>query len=107
MPDAPSDPTEIMPGFLDLRTWVDYREGADTDYSFHVLVQGIKGEPVGRWPLTTRDTELSNTGSRYSIAVHRLQELRKLRAAGEISEAVRIEYEQKILSSWLEDEEGT
>jgi hypothetical protein len=92
-----------MPGFLDLRTWVDYRVGADTDYAFHVLVQGIKGEQIGRWPSTTQDTVLSNAESRYSIAERKLQELRRLRAIGEISETVRIEYEQKILSSWLEE----
>lgn len=101
LPDAPPDPAELIPAFLDLRTWVDYREGSDPDYAFHVLVQGIKGQPIGRWPLTRQNTPTSSTESRYSIAEHKLQELRKLRAVGEISEAVRIEYEQKILSSWL------
>jgi len=102
LPDAPSDTTEIMPAFLDLRTWVDYREGSDSDYAFHVLVQGIKGEPVGRWPLTKQGTPISSIESRFSIAEQKLQEFQKLRvAAGEISEVVRIEYEKKILSDWL------
>jgi TIR domain len=102
LPDAPSDPTEIMPAFVDLRTWVDYREGSDPDYAFHVLVQGIKGEPVGRWPLTKQGTLVSDSESRFSAAERQLQEFRRLRAAaGEISEAVREETEKRILSPWL------
>lgn len=101
LPDAPTDPTEIMPAFLDMRTWVDYREGSDPEYAFHVLAQGIKGEPVGRWPLSKRETPTS-AESPFSVAERKLQELRKLRAAaGEISEVVRIEYEKKILSDWF------
>ncbi len=102
LPDAPSDPTEIMPAFLDLRTWVDYREGSDPDYAFHVLVQGVKGEPVGRWPLPKQGPPIPSAESSFSVAERKLQEFRRLRvAAGEISEVVRIEYERKILSDWL------
>jgi hypothetical protein len=110
LPDAPSDPAEVMPAFLDLRTWVDYRKDADSGYAFHVLVQGIKGEPIGRRPMTGPGTLVPSAETRYSIAERKLQELRKLRAAGEISETVRIEYEKKILSDWLvgsSNEEGT
>ena len=102
LPDAPSDLTEVMPAFLELRTWVDFRQGSDPDYAFHFLVQGIKGEPVGRWPLPGQDSLNSGVGSRFSDAERRLQEFRKLReAAGEFSEEVRIEYEKKILSDWF------
>src|SRR5215471_11897492 len=50
LPDAaPGDPASVLPGFMELRTWADFREGEDADYAFHVLVRGIKGLPVGRW----------------------------------------------------------
>jgi len=101
LPDAPPEPTEIIPAFLDLRTWVDYRQGSDSGYAFHVLVQGIKGEPVGRWPLPSSDTSLARAESRFATAVRRMQELRRIREAGDVSEVVRIEYEKKILSDWL------
>lgn len=102
LPDAPPDLTEVMPAFLNLRTWVDYRHGTDPDYAFHVLAQGIKGEPVGRWPLLGQDTLNSEAGSRFPDAERKLQEFRKLReAAGEFSDEVRIEYEKKILSDWF------
>jgi hypothetical protein len=103
LPDAPPNPDEIMPGFLDLRTWVDYREGSDREYAFHVLVQGIKGEPIGRWPPISSETTTPSAESRYSIAERKLLELRRLRALGEISETVRIEYEHKILADWLRE----
>jgi TIR domain len=102
LPDAPSDLTEVMPTFLDLRTWVDFRQGADRNYAFHVLGQGIKGQPVGRWPLPEQEALNPEKGSRFTDAEKKLQEFRKLReAAGEISEEVRIEFEKKILSDWL------
>jgi hypothetical protein len=78
LPDAPSDLTEVMPAFLDLRTWADFRQGSDEDYAFHVLVRGIKGEPVGRWPLPGRDTLSPGAGSSFSDAERKLQELRRL-----------------------------
>src|SRR5688500_15590793 len=42
LPDA--DPDNV-PGFASLHTWADFRDGQDHDYAFHVLCQGIKGEP--------------------------------------------------------------
>lgn len=35
--------------FLSLRTWVDFRNGKNARYAFHVLKCGIRGEPPGRW----------------------------------------------------------
>lgn len=34
--------------FLELRTWVDFREGLQNQREFHVLVSGILGKPPGR-----------------------------------------------------------
>ncbi len=46
----PGAKTENVDNFLELRTWVDFREPADDAYAFHVLVCGIKGIAPGRWP---------------------------------------------------------
>jgi hypothetical protein len=35
--------------FLELNTWVDFRQ-PDPTYPFYVLVCGVKGIPPGRWP---------------------------------------------------------
>jgi hypothetical protein len=102
LPDAPLNLTEVMPAFLDLRTWADFREGSESDYAFHVLIQGIKGEPPGRWPFPEQGSLNSGTDSRFTDAERKMLEFRKLReAAGEITEEVRIEYEKKILSDWF------
>jgi hypothetical protein len=98
LPHAPKDIPEIMAPFLDLRTWADFRNGSDADYAFQVLVQGIKGEPVGRWPpapSSINDTE-------YVLARRKLKELNSLMQEGMVAEVVVIEFQQKILSRWFE-----
>jgi hypothetical protein len=102
MPNAPQDVAGLMPPFLDLRTWVDFREGGDAEYAFHVLAQGVKGEPIGRWPpaVTPAGTD---EGTSYSMAERKLKELLKLAAAGQLPDTVMIEFQQKILSRWLEE----
>ena len=94
LPDA--DPS-VVPGFLSLRTWADFRAGQDQDYAFHVLRQGIKGEPVGRWPIE-RETIPDGTLRRYE---ERLKELARFRIL--VHEEVIIESERKILDKWLDD----
>lgn len=100
LPDAPQDSAEVMPPFLDLRTWADFREEGDPEYAFHVLVQGIKGKPVGRWPPAASPA----AESRYAAAQRRLIELRELTRIGEVPDVVATEYQQKILSRWFEEE---
>lgn len=99
LPDAPQDIGEVMLPFLDLRTWADFRKGSDAEYAFHVLVQGIKGEPVGRWPAVSA-AEVAETS--YTIAERRLRELRNLAQIGGVAEMVAIEFQMKILSRWFE-----
>ena len=102
LPDAPpGDPVDILPGFMDLRTWADFREGQDADYAFHVLVQGIKGHRVGRWRPAV---ESSAAEASFATAKRRLERLRDLNANEVIVNEVAIEYQQKILSRWLEED---
>jgi TIR domain len=94
LPDAKP---EVIPAFLSLRTWCDFRTGKDQDYAFHVLSQGIRGNPVGPWP--TPDP----TVPEVSLSVHERQilELQKFRTLG-VHEEVVIEFERKILTNWFE-----
>ena len=98
--DVPEDTTDVIPPFLNLRTWADFREGRDTEYAFHVLCQGILGQPVGRWPGTLSQETIKQG---YIDAERKLKELRRLKLAGEIPETVVIEFHQKILSRWFEE----
>jgi TIR domain len=45
----PNAKTINVDDFLELNTWVDFRQ-PDLSYAFHTLVCGIKGVPPGRWP---------------------------------------------------------
>lgn len=98
LPDAPEDLTQVMLPFLGLRSWADFRQGCDTEYAFHVLVQGIKGEPGGRWPVSAVGAAETN----YAIAERKLRELRDLVRIGGVAETVTIEFQTKILSRWFE-----
>jgi len=51
------DPSAIPP-FLASNTWADFRDGQDRDYALHVLRQGVRGEPVGRWPKADKPKEV-------------------------------------------------
>ena len=44
-----ADPSYVD-AFLELRTWVDFRNGLDDADAFHRLVSGIRGVPPGRGP---------------------------------------------------------
>ena len=94
LPDA--DPARV-PAFLSLRTWVDFRNGQDQDYAFHVLRQGIKGEPVGRWPVEGE----SRPEERLRLYEQKFEELGRFRR--HLHSEVLIEYERKILDKWLDD----
>jgi len=89
---------DYVPSFLSLRTWADFRNGKDDDYAFHVLKQGIKGEPVGRWPLKLNDTN-DDVFVKYE---QKILELKKFRALG-LHEEVVIEFERKILDRWIDE----
>ncbi len=101
LPDAPAETADVMPPFLNLRTWADFREAHDTEYAFHVLSQGILGKPVGRWSPEAPSPDAIKQG--YIVAERKLKELRRLKLAGEIPDTVVIEYHQKILSRWFEE----
>ena len=94
LPDASE---ESVPAFLSLRTWADFREGHDYGYALRVLTQGIKGEPVGRWPLGTPAVP-SDALKEYE---RKITELRQLHGLG-LHDEVVIEFERKILDRWLD-----
>lgn len=93
LPDASPD---LVPDFLRLKTWADFRNGHDFEYALHVLSQGIKGLSIGRWPIDGRSKP-----SAIDAYAEKLRELQRLKEAG-LHEEVMIEFERKILNQWLE-----
>jgi hypothetical protein len=95
LPDA--DPSKV-PAFVSLKTWADFRNGQDQDYAFHVLCQGIKGEPIGRWP-PSQSASAEDNLAKYEA---RIRELARFRTLG-VHEEVIVEYERRILDLWFTD----
>jgi TIR domain len=86
-----------LPAFLSTRTWADFRDGQDSEYAFHVLRQGIKGEFIGRWPIK----EDASPGGKLRQYEQKIIELAHFRSLG-VHEEVIIEFERKILDKWLD-----
>jgi hypothetical protein len=93
LPDATED---VIPDFLSLRTWADFRQGKDQEYAFHVLAQGIAGQPIGRWP----PTSATSTLDAIDVFERKVIELQRLSQLG-LHEEVVIEFERKLLNKWL------
>ena len=95
LPDASP---EIVPKFLSLRTWADFRNGQDSELGFHVLVCGIRGVPVGPWPPLNG---FQNVGLQQ--LEWRLGELAKLKRSFGIRDELIEEYQRRLLDQWLEE----
>jgi len=88
---------DYVPDFLSLRTWADFRNGNDEKYALHVLKQGIKGEPIGRWPLGESVAQFDE----LQTYEKKIIELRRLHALG-LHDEVVIEFERRILTKWFD-----
>jgi hypothetical protein len=95
LPDA-SDEVPAKLELLSIRTWADFRHGQDQDYAFHVLVQGIRGLPIGRW----QPSPVPQIGETLEPYRYRLMELQTL--GPYVDKSVELEYQRKILNQWLE-----
>jgi hypothetical protein len=45
----PNGNSAVVNDFLELRTWVEFKNGIDDGYAFHQLVSGVTGLPPGRY----------------------------------------------------------
>jgi len=96
----PEGSPDVMSEFLSLRTWADFRNGQDQEYAMHVLVQGIKGEPIGRWPVTASPSDSEK------ICRERLRALEEFKRGYGLSEEVVIEFQRKSVAEWYESKKG-
>lgn len=80
--------------FLDLNTWVDFRQQANQEHAFHLLVCGITGTVPGRWPPGV------SVGPSKDI-VEKLDQLRHLRRARLVDDSVALDIQRKILDRLL------
>jgi hypothetical protein len=95
LPDAPDDVDTTGTAFLTLRTWADFRAGQEIEYAFHVLCQGILGQPIGRWSARRSavvDVRVIDETS------EQLRVLVKLRDEAGLDEKVFREYQRKLVA---------
>jgi hypothetical protein len=95
----PGGSRDAVTDFLSLRTWVDFGADQDHERSFHVLCQGIRGLPPGRWP--PHDAEGPDQLAQYKKQLMQLQEFEKLG----VREEVVVAFQRKILDQWWEDKD--
>jgi serine/threonine protein kinase len=92
--------------FLALKTLADFR-GPDRAYAFHVLVCGVKGVPIGRWP--PQETMTSKTNAIVEDMLLDLEQLeqRKLITSSLRDEYSRITMEKVWLPGWIKAKDNT
>ena len=78
--------------FLELRTWVDFKNGLDDSSVFHYLVCGIKGISPGRITPTHEEAD-----SGLQKIQEKLIKLRNLRDKKLIDDDIAIEYQRRLL----------
>jgi hypothetical protein len=86
----------LVDAFLELRTWVDFKDGIEDGNAFHVLLSGIRGVPPGRYvPMSaTADQNL------FSIRVE-LARIRALRHEKLIDDDIALEYQRRLLDKLI------
>jgi TIR domain len=90
----------ILPGgdaclideFLELRTWVDFKDGIQDGYAFHLLTCGVKGVAPGRYEAKLGIVSPQMAGVREMLA-----SIRTLRDEQLIDRDIAAEYQRRIL----------
>ncbi len=85
-------------GFLDLRTWVDFKDGIDDRYAFHRLVSGIRGTAPGPYP--DREESENDQGPAVNRARGHLMILRDLEPL--LRSEIILEYERRVLDTIID-----
>lgn len=88
----PNSKTVNVDDFLELRTWVDFREGSDRNYSFYQLACGIRGVSPGRW--VSQETTISEVESDVE---DKLRQLRRFRSNNLVDDQVALELQRELL----------
>lgn len=103
LPNAPPEIENEIDEFLKQNMLVDFR-GGKYDFAFHALAQGVKGEPIGRWP------PIDNTSTQMrSFAEDKLRELHGWVKEDIVDKSLSIKLQETILIQyWLpnDDTEG-
>jgi hypothetical protein len=87
----------LAASFLELNTWVDFRDPGDSARALHLLVSGVKGVAPGRGPSSPKPN-----GTLNDADIEKLRHLQALRNDRLVDDTVALDYQRKILDRLLE-----
>lgn len=90
----PGGKRDLVDSFLELRTWVDFKDGIEDGDAFHILLSGIRGVPPGRYRPPSPDVESTILGVRQALA--RIQALHSEQL---IDHVIAHEYQRRLLDT--------
>lgn len=93
----PQGDSSLIDDFLELRTWVDFKQGIDDAYSLHVLVSGIRGIPPGRNPYERKDKDVTLVSVKEQLV-----RIRSLRQEQLIDQDIALEFQRRLLDRLIE-----
>ena len=85
--------------FLELRTWVKFKNSFDDPSALHVLVSGIKGVAPGRGPASPEEKASYSSHKQEREFLKQIQQLRSERL---IDDEIAVEYQRKILDRFMD-----
>ncbi|HVT14705.1 MAG TPA: toll/interleukin-1 receptor domain-containing protein [Thermoanaerobaculia bacterium] len=90
----PEGDRTLIDNFLELRTWVDFKNGLADGSAFHILVSGIRGLPPGRYPSVESDEVIAIREKLLRIRAFRQEQL--------IDDSIAQEYQRRVLDQIME-----
>ncbi len=97
----PNGDPALIDDFLELRTWVEFKNGIDDPQAFHLLSCGINGVPPGRL-----SSELGEDNTQViSIVIsikEQLMNIQVLRKEKLIDDSIALEYQRKLVDQLIE-----
>jgi hypothetical protein len=98
----PTGDEEVIDNFLELRTWIDFKNGIHDPIAFKYLVSGILGVPPGRIEII-KDDQNTLVNEKYLIEIKQhLARIHVLRREGLIENEIALEYQRKILDKMID-----
>lgn len=94
----PNGDPSLIDAFLELRTWVVFRNGIHDHLALHTLACGIRGVAPGRPPNPPCDTSSKLDGVREKLRTIQILRLDKL-----IDNRVALEYQRRLLDRLIEE----
>jgi hypothetical protein len=92
----PGGDSSVVDNFLELRTWVVFKNNLEEGDAFHLLTCGVRGVPPGRLPALPLNVDLD-----VAMTRDKLTRLRALRSERLIDDDIALEYQRRLLDQLM------